>query len=1046
MERTMSTQKNLNLKRVIATPAEEKPKFDWKRLVESCSDRVCESRDIGEIAEKIGEALIDSSLINGQSDIFSDDNKNMIIDLTKQICDRINTYDPRQLTQGFIDNIIEEVLVRNGQMEMAYAFVARCTFENDHHRSLKEGRKLNLIRRDGTVVPWNVEKIKHAVEMAFISQHQDAKRAEKISQAVTKNILDEGLSFIHIENVQDRVQEELMRQGEYKIAEAYILYRAERAKFRESSDMEDEKTVPQLQESVILVRDSNGDSFFWDGSELRRRMEFANDGLESHLTADEIFLSLKDGIASDINSSELRDCIMKNARRLIEKDSVFAVFAARMQLLYLYEDVLGWDCLNDSFDSLKIKQSSAFVEYIKSGVASGLLHKDMLKYDVQRLAEALDITCDRRFDAIALQGLEDNYFMRGFQNEILETPQMLWMRVAMGVFLARSGAEEDVIALYGLMRDRKFCLATPTLYYAGTAKAQMMSSYICHVQDDMQSIMTRGISDNAFIAKWGGGIAGSWTNVRGKGSRIAGTRGEAPGIIPFLQLHQHQLAIANQGMERRRGRGVAYLEIWHSDIIEFVDYKKKHGFSGDQNDVFGTAVWVPDIFMRRLEKDGEWTLFSSGDAHALHDLWGAEFEKKYNEMENLVSEGKINGIKIACCDIWQKIMQRIFETGYPKIAFKDTCNRGNMCNGVIHAAGMCFEHVMETTGDETAVCNTGAINIDSHLDTDGHLDKNDLKHTVRVATRALDAMIDANYFPSSASKSFAEKYRAIGLGMMGLQNALYNKNLSFGSTEAIAFGEECTEIVAHETIDESCELAKKYGPCEAFKSSKWHAGKMPFNVAGANGKQNWESLCTKIKEHGLRNAYLNACSPTRKIARLLGCYPELSPATKNVFTKRFDDNYEMMVISPELVRILKKSGAWNKAIHKQIRYFEGELAAIDGIPDSIKEVFSTAYMIDSELIIEGAARRQKWLDQSQSLKLFLGSPNLKTLSDMLILAWQKGIKGVYEIKFAGFFSGTHTVDKSFKEQTSEVISKNFDDTDAMMKVLAKFHNLNAVSL
>ncbi|MDR2737915.1 MAG: ribonucleoside-diphosphate reductase subunit alpha [Puniceicoccales bacterium] len=1036
----MNGQKNLELKRVIATSAEEKPRFDWKRLVESMDSCFCEYYSIGEIAEKIGETLVNVSLVYGQFDIFSDENKKLVISLSEQVCTRINTCESRPPNQALVDDIIEEVLVRNGKKEMAHAFVTKLKLENEYYRHLRDGRRLNLIRRDGSIVPWNIEKIKHAVELAFISQNQNPERAEKISRAVTKNILDEGLSFVHIESVQDCVQEELMRQGEYKIAEAYILYRAERAKLRELSDIEREKPISNEQEPIVLIKDPNGDAFFWDGSDLRKRIEFANDGLDSHLTFDEIFLALKDGIVSDISSSELQDRIIKNARLLIERDPVFAVFAARIHLLYLYEEILNWDCAADSFDVLARKQAEAFVEYIKTGVTDGLLHGNMLNYDVSKLAKALDVTCDRGFDAIALQGLHENYFMRGWQNQVLETPQMLWMRVAMGIFLAKDGSENDVIALYELMRDRKFCLATPALYYAGTPKAQMMSSYVYHLEDDMQSIMTRGISDNAFIAKWGGGLAGSWSNVRGRGSKIAGTRGETPGVIPFLRLHQHQLAIANQGTERRRGRGAAYLEIWHSDILEFIDYKKKHEPVGGCSDALGTVVWIPDIFMRRLEKDGDWTLLSAESTCELHEMYGDDFDRKYKEIERLVADGKVPGTTVTCREIWQKIMQRVFEAGYPKIAFKDTCNQANMCkNGVIHAAGLCLEHTMNTNSEETAVCNTGSLNISQHLHSDGSLDIRSLRHTVQIATRALDAMIDANFFPAKSSEMFAKRYRAIGLGMMGLQNAFYAKNLPFGSEEAADFSEECSEMIAYETINESCELAIKNGPCEIFAVSEWKNGKMPFDFsscAGA-GKLDWKVLRDKVKKHGIRNAYLNAFSPTRKIARLLGCYPELSPATKNVFTKRLDDNYEMMVISPELVKILKKSGVWNKAIHKQIRYFEGELAAIDGIPDSIKEVFSTAYMIDNESLIESAARRQKWIDQSQSLRLFLSGPNLKTLSGMFILAWQKGIKGIYDVKSAGFFSGTNATDVD--DLGCQNHSSRMDNTDAMVKILEKFH-------
>ena len=1031
----MDTQKASKLRRIVATPAGEKPRFEWKRLIKKRGNRVNVDCDVNEIADKIGCALIDSYLLNGRSDFFSEENKQLVVSLVEQVCNRILSCADHPISQAAIDDFIEEILVKDRRVDMAQAFVVKKNFANDYYFKLGNEKKLNLIRRDGSIVPWNIEKIKRAVELAFEGQNKSTDRAEKISRAVTKRILNEGLSFIHIENVQDCVQEELMRQGEYKVAEAYILYRAEHAKARDSGDIEESKSTKcEYDEQMLLVKDSDGKSYFWNGAELKRLINYANDGLETHLTFDEIFFSLKKDIPTDVDKSELKKCIIQNARKLIEKDPTLALFAARIQLLYTYEDVLGWNCEYDSFDDIDKKQSAAFIKYIKTSVESGLLHKDMLKYDVEKLASALRSEYDKGFDAIAIQSMEEHYFMRDANNKVLETPQMLWMRVAMGVFLAKDDAEDDVLELYEVMRDRKFCLATPTLYYAGTVKPQMMSSYIYEVEDDMNSIMTRGISDNAFIAKWGGGIAGSWSNVRCRGSRISGTRGEAPGVIPFLQLHQHQLAIANQGIERRRGRGAAYLEIWHNDIMEFIDYKKEHSMPGMQNDALGTVVWVPDLFMQRLENDDNWTLFNTEDAYCLHDLYGDDFNKKYRDLEKLVNDGGMHGKSVSSREIWQKIMQRIFESGYPKIAFKDTCNRANMCkSGVIHSLGLCLEHVMNTTSDETAVCNTGALDIHKHLNDDGDLDKASLHRTISIATRALDAMIDVNFFPSDASRVFAQKYRAIGLGLMGLQNAFYVKNIPFGSDEAIEFGEDCVEILTYETISESCTLAEKYGPCAEFDKSEWKKGILPIDLSNekSSGKLDWESLRERVRNHGVRNAYMNACSPTRKIARLLGCYPELSPATKNVFTKRFSDNYEMMIISPDLVERLKKAGVWNKSVHKQIRYFEGELAAIDEIPEDIKNVFLTAYMISSDAIIEGAARRQKWLDQSQSLRLFLGSPNLCELSSMFISAWQKGIKGVYDVKSAGFFSLP-------KEMCS--YDKNLDQTSVIMDVLAKFHD------
>ncbi len=1030
----MDSQEILELKRLITTPSDEKPNFRWEKVIVPTD--VHPDCNLADVAREIGEALTNICLSRGESDIFTAENKSMISDLVAAIALESIKYKNHSLSKCELDSIIEEVLVRNEQSGIARSFVMKKRLDREVYDNTYSCKpSIKLIRRNKQVVPWNESKIERAVARAFLSIEQDPSPAAKIAETVTKNIIESELSFVHIEDVQNAVQEELMREGFFKVAEAYILYRAQRARLRadildEASEFTDESNY---QESIILIKEKDGQSFLWDGSDLQARIVFAHRDLESHLTNDEIINALRSGIENEIDYCILQEKVIENARGLIEKDPGFAIFAARIQLSYLYEEVLDWHCMVDGSDKLREKQAAVFINYIQNGVRLGLLHQRMLNYDLNKLASVLDVQTDLEFDAIALQGLVENYLLRDNEQRILETPQLLWMRVAMGVYLLKDHAEEDVIALYNLFRSRRFCLSTPTLYYAGTPKAQMCASYIYHLGDDLESIIGRGIADNAFISKWGGGVGGSWTNIRGRGMRIKGTRGSSPGIIPFLQFHQHQLAVANQGTERRRGRGIAALEIWHCDIQEFIDFKKKSCSAGMYNEELSTVLWIPDLFMKRLEENGDWSLFNPEDVSDLHDLYGQEFEDAYLTFEEQAANEKIVSKKLSASELWQKIMQRIFETGYPKIAFKDTCNRSNMCkNGVIHSPNLCLEHMLNTNVDETAVCNTGSLDISKHLCADGSIDREKLRESVKVAVRALDAIIDVNFYPTDASRIFAQKYRAIGLGVMGFQNALYHKNLPFNSEAALSFINECFEFITFETIRESIELAKIFGCCPVCNDSEWRAGKLPMDFAktSVNATLDWSSVREDLKKFGIRNAYLNANSPTRKISRLMGCYPGLTPATRNVFTKRLSGNYEMMVISQELVNTLKKHAFWNKEIHKQIRYFEGELAAIDEIPDNIKNLYCTAFMIDSEVLIAHASVVQQWIDQAQSLRLFLAAPNLHALSNMFINAWKSGIKSVHDVKSAGFMLGKNVYESD----------DSSDGTSMVLNALNRFHS------
>ena len=520
--------------------------------------------------------------------------------------------------------------------------------------------------------------------------------------------------------------------------------------------------------------------------------------------------------------------------------------------------------------------------------------------------------------------------------------------------------------------------------------------------------------ENAFLSKWAGGLGGSWTAVRGTGSHIAGTNGESQGVIPFLKLHNDQLVAVNQG-GKRRGSGCAYLESWHNDMYDFLELRRNTGDDRRRTHDMNTANWIPDLFMKRMEAREDWTLFHSNDVEDLHDLYGKAFEEKYVQYEKLVEEGKIKGQKIKAIELWKKMLQMIFETGHPWITFKDPCNLRSPQDhvGVIHSSNLCTEITLNTSDNETAVCNLGSVVLDSHLKENGELDLNKLKETVTIAVRALDNVIDINFYPTTAASNSNLKHRPIGLGVMGLQNALYAKGISFESQEAIEFNDEFQEAIAYYAYEASSDLAAERGSYSTFEGSKWDRGLLPQDTLDLlesergieldvprGGKLDWESLRSKIKSQGMRNSNVLAIAPTATISNIMGSSPCIEPTYKNLFVKS-NLSGEFIVLNAYLVRDLKKIGLWTKHTRDMLKYFDGELESIEGIPPELKERYKTAFGVDHEAIVEAAARRQKWIDQSQSVNLFLADPDLKTLSHMYRGAWHKGLKTTYYLRTLG---------------------------------------------
>jgi ribonucleoside-diphosphate reductase alpha chain len=1042
------------LAKAAGTPSENKPRFDWAdalgdnrfeipkvRITDGAGDR---DFHIAEVAEVIGEALTNLMISREENEIYTPKNRELVVESARIVADRLiermaeeDEGGAPRLSFDELHRLIEKALVENDAYDVAKSLViSRSNEGNGSHypEDVEEGAAhIRLIRRSGQVVPWNSSKIEVAVRKAFLSLQLDSEPAVDLARQATRKALSTGQAFINIEDVQDLVQEELMRKGHFKVAESYILYRARRRIERETGTGGEEIK----QDSMIVVKKKDGSTYFWDGIDLKKRISFATIGLELCMTSEQIEECLRLSVFSEISEEDLRKTIILNSKTLIERDGDFAKFAARILLSYIYEEVLGWDIAENSIEELKSFHAIGLKQYLKRGVQIKRLDAKLLKLDVGKLAEALDPSADLDFDYLGIQTLFDRYLVVDKTSDSpkrIETPQLFWMRVAMGVFAHEENPEDRIIALYNLYKSRRFCSSTPTLFNSGTPHSQLSSCYLYKVDDTIESIMYRGIAENAFLSKWAGGLGGSWTSVRGTGSYIAGTNGESQGVIPFLKMHNDQLCAVNQG-GKRKGSGCAYLESWHCDILEFLELRKNTGDDRRRTHDMNTANWIPDLFMKRMEARQNWTLFRSNEVPELHDLYGRAFEDKYVEYEAKAEKGELWGHEMPALELWKQMLKLLFETGHPWITFKDTCNVRSPQDhtGVIHSSNLCTEITLNTGADETAVCNLGSVVLDSHLKGDGSLDHDKLRETIRIAVRALDNVIDVNFYPTEAAKTSNMRHRPVGLGVMGLQNSLFTKNISFSSQEAVEFNDEFMEAICYYAYEASSDLASERGSYSSFRGSKWDRGILPQDSiellekergcaveVPKEGKMDWSIVREKIAKHGMRNSNVIAIAPTATISNIMGSSPCIEPTYKNLFVKS-NLSGDFMVLNRFLVNDLKKEDLWDREMSDQLKYFDGELSDIPNIPDWIKNKYLTAFDVSYEFVIASAARRQKWIDQSQSVNLFLGEPDLKALSHMYRAAWRQGLKTTYYLRTLGASNiEKATVDLKQKKPLAEV--------------------------
>ena len=867
-----------------------------------------------------------------------------------------------------------------------------------------------IIRRNGAVVPFEAPKIAIALMKAFLAVHgtQGAASAsvrevvDALTQGVTRALMRSrpGGGTFHIEDVQDQVELGLMRGGHHEVARAYVLYRERRAQERANQVQQQAPAAPALH---VL---ENGQRVALDPRRLQSLIESACVGLGQDVKADPIVAETMRNLYDGVPMDEVYKASILAARTLIEKDPDYTYATARLLLHTIVREVLGRDVTQDQMAQA---YTEYFPQFIQKGVDNELLDPRLLKFNLARLAAALKPQRDLQFDYLGLQTLYDRYFLHVRKTRI-ELPQAFFMRVAMGLSLNEADPEARAIEFYEVLSSFDFMSSTPTLFNSGTLRSQLSSCYLTTVPDDLDGIY-ESIKENALLSKFAGGLGNDWTRVRALGSHIKGTNGESQGVVPFLKVVNDTAVAVNQG-GKRKGAVCTYLETWHLDIEEFLELRKNTGDDRRRTHDMNTANWIPDLFMRRGMEKGTWTLFSPSNVPDLHDLFGAEFEKAYVAYEAKAASGELKPSKtVQATDLWRKILTMLFETGHPWITFKDACNvrSPQQHAGVVHSSNLCTEITLNTSDTETAVCNLGSVNLRQHL-KNGQIDHEKLKKTITVAMRMLDNVIDINYYAVKKARDSNLRHRPVGLGLMAFQDSLYELRIPYASQEAVEFADRSMEAICYYAYWASTELAKERGQYSSYKGSLWDRGILPFDtldmLAQARGGYvevdrsstlDWDALRKKIAQDGMRNSNCVAIAPTATISNIIGVDASIEPSFGNLSVKS-NLSGEFTVINGGLVRDLKRLGLWDDVMIMDLKHFKGSLHPIDRVPADIKALYSTAFEVEPKWLVEAASRRQKWIDQAQSLNIYMAGASGKKLDDTYKLAWVRGLKTTYYLR------------------------------------------------
>jgi ribonucleoside-diphosphate reductase alpha chain len=915
------------------------------------------------------------------------------------------------LTVEGIQDKVEVIL-----MKMDYPDVARdYIIYRDQHKALREDSPQNVKvrRKDGTIVRFNPIKVAAQIEEAFrrtrlVEGPSDASIIESVNfitqKVITKAVMlaksEEALS---LEAIQDEIEYQLMKEGHLAVAKDFILHR-----FSTGNQSEHPlKEQPEEQQKQFITINSGGKKTFITEGQLLHRLKFACRGLEDLVSAELLLNEAVKNFYEEMKESEIDQANIMAAKSKIEMEPAYSTVASRLLLDVLYRETMKIDGFSPSLEST---HRAYFKEYIHKGIELARLSPDLLQFDLDKLSCAMQLQRDDQFSYLGLQTLYDRYFIH--HNEVrMETPQIFWMRVAMGISLnEKEQKDQRAIEFYNLLSSFAFTSGTPTLFNSGTCHSQLSSCYLSTVMDDLSHIF-KVISDDAQLSKWAGGLGNDWSNVRATGAKIKGTNGRSQGIIPFLKVANDTAVAVNQG-GKRKGAMCAYLETWHLDVEDFLDLRKNTGDERRRTHDMNTANWIPDLFMKRVAENKHWTLFSPSDVPDLHDLYGKAFEKRYAEYEKMAEEGKIKLFKqVEALQLWRKMLSMLFETGHPWITFKDPSNIRSTQDhtGTVHSSNLCTEILLNTSKEEVAVCNLGSINLPMHV-TEHGLDEKKLSETIRTAIRMLDNVIDINFYPITEAKNANMKHRPIGLGIMGFQDALYKQNISYASHEAIRFADRSMEMISYYAILSSSELAKERGSYLSYKGSKWDRGLLPIDTIAllqnergehlemdASSTMNWDVVRESVKKYGMRNSQTLAIAPTATISNITGVSQSIEPMYKHLFVKS-NLSGEFTIPNTYLVDALKEKGLWDEQMLDDLKYFDGSIREIDRIPEEIKQVFLTAFEIDPEWLIECASRRQKWIDMGQSLNLYLFEPSGKKLHQMYFLAWTKGLKTTYYLR------------------------------------------------
>ena len=876
--------------------------------------------------------------------------------------------------------------------------------------------QMRVIKRNGAVVPYDQSKISIAITKAYLAVegaqaagstriHESVARMTDRISAIFRRRMPSG-GTIHIEDIQDQVELALMRMGEHKVARRYVIYREERSRAREEKRKEEQ---PRSQGIAVTMDD--GRQAPLDTARMRTIIDEACEGL-GDVSADAIYEETLRNLYPGVKIDDLRTSLVMTARAMVEKDPNYSYVTARLLLDAVRSEALKFLGIADSATQAEMhnRYPAALASYVEKGAELGLLSPELLEFDLERLGRALKAERDLQFTYLGLQTLYDRYFIHSKEVRF-ELPQVFFMRVAMGLAMREDDREARAIEFYDLISSFDYMVSTPQLFNSGTLKPQLSSCFLTTVSDDLEGIYS-AIKDNAMLSKWAGGLGNDWTQVRAMGAHIKGTNGKSQGVVPFLKVVNDTAVAVNQG-GKRKGAVCSYLETWHLDIEEFLELRKNTGDDRRRAHDMNTANWIPDLFMKRVFNDEKWTLFSPNNVPDLHEKYGREFEAAYLEYERRADAGEMEIHKtVKATDLWRKMLSMLFETGHPWMTFKDSCNIRSPQQhcGTVHSSNLCTEITLNTSADEIAVCNLGSVNLVNHVGENG-LDEEKIRRTVTTAVRMLDNVIDINYYSVGQARNSNMCHRPVGMGIMGFQDALYKQRIAYASEAAVEFADAAMETISYQAIHASTLLAEERGRYESYEGSLWDRGILPIDSLRLLGEErggeyldvdlgqrlDWDALRERIGLTGMRNSNVLAIAPTATIANICGVSQSIEPTYQNLYVKS-NLSGEFTVVNPYLVNDLKRLGLWDGVMVNDLKYYEGSVQKIDRVPDEIKHIYATSFEIEPRWLVDAAGRRQKWIDQAQSLNLYIANASGKKLDITYRMAWLRGLKTTYYLR------------------------------------------------